>query len=130
MVRKKFGKDLVSSDFFRTFAQRTTNSIKIMAKITLIFKQTFNDDSDGSITKSIKFCSSIKEAKKFVLDEVNKGFEDEWGCLEDASKSLLASDINSYCDNDVFMWDDNGKGDVYRFVEIDTESKEYQVIEA
>jgi hypothetical protein len=101
-----------------------------MAKITLIFKQTFNDDSDCSITKSIKFCSSIKEAKKFVLDEVNKGFEYEWGCLEDASKSLLASDIVSYCDNDVFMWEDNGKGDVYRFVEIDTESKEYQVLEA
>ena len=101
-----------------------------MTKISLIFKQAFNDDSNGSITKSIKVCNSIEEAKKIVLDEVNKGFEDEWKSLEDATKDLLASNINSYCDDDVFMWDDNGKGDVYRFVEIDTDCKEYQVLEA
>lgn len=100
-----------------------------MTKISLIFKETFHDDSDGSITKSIKVCSSIEEAKKIVLEEVNKDFEDEWGCLEDVTKDLLIGNVHSYCDNDVFMWDDNGKGNVYRFVEIDTESKEYQVIE-
>ena len=100
-----------------------------MAKISLIYKETFNDDKDASITKSIKVCSSIKEAKKIVLDEVNKDFEDKWGCLEDVTKDLLIGGIHSYCDDNVFMWDDNGKGNVYRFVEIDTASKEYQVIE-
>lgn len=99
-----------------------------MAKIALIYKETFNDDKDGSITKSIKVCSSIKEAKDIVLKEINKDFEDEWSCLEDVTEDLLVGDIHSYCDNDVFMWDDNGKGNVYRFVEIDTESKEYQFI--
>lgn len=107
-----------------------------MAKIILIFKEAFHDDSDGSITKSIKVCSSFEEARKNVLEEVNKDFEVfnlpnyEWGCLEDATEDLLIGDVHSYCDNDVFMWDDNGKGNIYRFVEIDTESKEYQVIEA
>ena len=100
-----------------------------MAKISLIYKETFNDDKDASITQSIKVCSSIKEAKKIVLDEVNKDFEDEWGCLEDVTKDLLNDDIHSHCDNNVFMWDDNGKGNIYRFVEIDTESKEYQVFD-
>lgn len=100
-----------------------------MAKSILIFKQTFNDDNNGSITKSIKFCSSIKKAKKIVLEEVNKDFEDKWGCLEDVTEDLLVGGINSHCDDNAFMWDDNGKGNVYRFVEIDTESEEYQVIE-
>lgn len=103
-----------------------------MNKIVLIYKETFNDDSEGSITKSIKVCSSIKEAKDIVLEEINKDFENDetkWESLEDATDDLLLSDIHSYCDNDVFMWDDNGKGNVYRFVEIDTDSKEYQIIE-
>ena len=78
-----------------------------------IIKFTYKDDSAANI--NVKVCSSIPCAKVLILDEINMGFGGDWMSLSDAANDL--KDELEECgwleEEKLFMWADNGKGEVY-----------------
>jgi hypothetical protein len=104
-----------------------------MKKIGLIVKTTLTDSSCPPYDhKEIKICDSISNGKNVVLDELKHEFYDENADDDDKlldCKTLdeIASLMSTwgydsvFCDENTFSWEDNCKGETYRFVEIDIE---------
>ena len=96
-----------------------------------IIKITLNDDSVASMNMEVMFCNTLEGCKKMILKELNNDFEEDWQSLNEAIVDL--ENAMTYCsyDNDIFVWEDNGKGRSYIIGNIDINSKnEFQHFKA
>ena len=100
-----------------------------MERLFLIVREAMNDDSYGSIDKDIKVCGSIEEGNSIILDELNEGFETNCKSLAEMACLLADSGIRAGCaghDTEEFYWEDNGKGENYKIINLDLSNAGWQ----
>jgi hypothetical protein len=104
---------------------------KIMEDMVLILKTTQNDDSEGSVTKSVKLCKSVEAAKQAIIKELKDGFELPEDCDTYAkiANELAASDIQCRVQGngmiDTIWWYDNGNGEQFDIIPFNSDDSYY-----
>ena len=83
--------------------------------MVLLVRITECDDKYATRDIEVMVCSSVPCAREIILNEVNKGFEDNFKSLEDAadalSKELYLCNYSD--DKKTFVWSDDCKGETY-----------------
>ena len=85
-----------------------------------IIKTTHIDDKDASKTIEIMVCSSKNTAREIVLNEINKGFNGNYQSFVEAVEDLKDELFHVSFGTNEFIWNDNGKGEEYHIVKINT----------
>ena len=104
-----------------------------MEKVTLIIKTSYTDDSEASEKKEIKACQSVEAAKQSVVKELQEGFELPDDCdtyakiANELANSGIMSRVSGNGDIDTIWWLDNGKGEQFDIIQMDS-SEDYYVI--
>ena len=106
---------------------------KVMEDMVLILKTTQNDDSEASVTKSVKLCKSVEAAKQAIIKELKDGFELPEDCDTYAkiANELAASDIQCRVQGngviDTIWWYDNGKGEQFDIIPFNSDDDYYVI---
>ena len=95
-----------------------------------VIKITFNDDAVSSKSIEVMFCSSSKEAKQNILNDINNDFDEKWDTLEDAESALVDDLFFCEYDGSVFEWHDNGKGVCYTIGDVEVQKKGFSHFDA
>jgi hypothetical protein len=104
-----------------------------MEKVTLIIKTSYTDDSEASEKKEIKVCQSVEAAKQSVVKELQEGFELPEDCntyakiANELANSGIMSRVSGNGDIDTIWWLDNGKGEQFDIIQMDS-SEDYYII--
>lgn len=104
-----------------------------MEDMVLILKTTQNDDSEASVTKSVKPCKSVEAAKQIIVKELQEGFElpDDCDTFAKIANELANSGITCRVSGngiiDSIWWYDNGKGDQYDIIPFN-DGEDYYII--
>lgn len=104
-----------------------------MEDYVLILKTTQNDDSEASLTKSVKPCKSVEAAKQTIIKELQDGFglPDDCDTFAKIANELANSGItcrvfgNGIIDS--IWWFDNGKGEQYDLIPFN-DGEDYYII--
>ena len=94
-----------------------------MEDFVLILKTTQNDDSEVSVTKSIKPCKSVEAAKQVIINELQEEFELPDYCNtyarianELANSGITCRVFGNGITDDTIWWYNNGKGNQYDII--------------